>query len=203
LPSRKMIFAAICLMLAGLAVSVVPAGAVPDAKALIQALGDDGTKMLGDAKLSPGERQGEFRRLVQANFDIEGMAKLAIGRYGKQLSDDQWRTFRVAFEDFIVKVYSARLGEHSWDRFTVMDARPADDGGNLVASETTSRGQPPTRVIWHVHDTDRGLKIIDVSVEGISMVMTQRQEFASVIQNGAGGIDGFLTELRRKASALP
>jgi phospholipid transport system substrate-binding protein len=200
--SRSMIIAVWGLIVAGFVVAIAPANAVPDARALIQAMGDDGTKALSDAKLSPTERQGEFRRLVQANFDIDGMAKFAIGRYGKELSENQWRAFRAVFEDFIVKVYSARIGEHGWDRFAVTGTRPADDGGNFVASETTSQGRPPTQLVWHVHDTDHGLKIIDVTVEGISMAVTQRQEFASVIQNGNGGIEGFLAELRRKASAL-
>ena len=184
--ARRMIMAAICLVVVSFAAPIAPAGAVPDASALIQALGDDGTKVLADTRLSPAERQGEFRRLVQTNFDIDGMAKFAIGRYGKELTEGQWRTFRAVFEDFIVKVYSARIGEHGWDRFAVTGARPTDDGGNLVASETTTHGRPPTQLIWRVHDTGHGLKIIDVTVEGISMAVTQRQEFASVIQNEIG-----------------
>jgi phospholipid transport system substrate-binding protein len=200
--SPKMIIAAICFMVVGNIASIAQAGTVPDARALIQALGDEGTKTLTDAKLSPAERRDEFRHLVQANFDIDGMAKFAIGRYGKELTQSQWRTFRAVFEDFIVKVYSERISEHGWDRFAVTGARPTDDGGDFVTSETTKEGRPPTLLVWHVHDTDHGPKIIDVSVEGISMAVTQRQEFTSVIQNGNGGIEGFLNELRRKASAL-
>jgi phospholipid transport system substrate-binding protein len=200
--SPRMIIAAICFMVVGSVASIAEANAVPEARALIQTLGDEGTKALTDAKLSPVERRDEFRHLVQANFDIDGMAKFAIGRYGKELTASQWRTFRAVFEDFILKVYSERINEHGWDRFAVTGARPTDDGGNLVTSETTKEGRPPTSLVWRVHDTDHGPKIIDVTVEGISMAVTQRQEFTSVIQNGNGGIEGFLNELRRKASAL-
>jgi phospholipid transport system substrate-binding protein len=200
--SLRTILAAVGLMAVSLAVPMAPAVAVPDARVLIQALGDDGTKMLSDTKLSAADREREFRRLLQTNFDIDGMAKFAIGRYGRQLTDAQWQTYRGVFEDFIVKVYSTHLGHRTWATFTVTDVRSADDGGNLVVSETTMPGHQPTKLIWHVHDTDHGPKIIDIAVEGISMAATQRQEFGSVIQNGNGNIDGFLTQLRQKASDL-
>jgi phospholipid transport system substrate-binding protein len=200
--SRRVLLLAIGLTAAAFVAPPAFAVTVPDAKALVQALGDNGTKMLAAPNLSPEQREQAFRQLLRANFDIDGMAALALGRFAKQATEAQARDYRTLFEELIVKVYSAHLGKHSWDSFSVTDARQADDESDVVASETITAGHPPTRVAWRVHDTAQGLKIIDVSVEGISMVVTQRQEFASVIQNGKGGIDALLAQLRTKVTDL-
>jgi phospholipid transport system substrate-binding protein len=200
--SRTILLVAIGIGTAVLGALPALAVTVPEAKALIQALGDDGTKMLAAPNLSPEQRQQSFRQLLHANFDIDGMAALALGRFAKQASPAQAVEYRKLFEELIVKVYSSHLGRHSWDSFSVTDARQADDDSDVVASETVTSGHPPTRVAWRVHDTAQGLKIIDVSVEGISMVVTQRQEFAAVIQNGRGGIDTLLAQLRSKVADL-
>ena len=50
----------------------------------------------------------------------------------------------------------------------------------------------PTTIDWRVRQQDGKMGVIDVIVEGISLSVTQRQEYASVIQNSGGQIDGLL-----------
>jgi phospholipid transport system substrate-binding protein len=57
---------------------------------------------------------------------------------------------------------------------------------------------PPIKVDWRVRELrDHSLVAIDVIVEGVSLVVTQRSEFGSVIERR--GMDGLLSELRRRA----
>ncbi len=46
-----------------------------------------------------------------------------------------------------------------------------------------------------------GFKVVDVLVEGISMLVTHRHAFASVIQNAGGRLEGFLAALRKRTAA--
>ncbi len=61
-------------------------------------------------------------------------------------------------------------------------------------------GAPPAKVDWRVTRADGAYKITDVVVEGVSMAVTQRSEFASVIQRNGGKVEGLLAMLRQKTA---
>ena len=54
------------------------------------------------------------------------------------------------------------------------------------------------RIEWCVRGKPGNYKIIDVVVEGVSMAITQRSEFASVIQRGGGEFNSLLAQLRKR-----
>jgi len=68
----------------------------------------------------------------------------------------------------------------------------------LVQSEVFKPGSQPARVDWRVRTAGGQPKIVDVVVEGVSMAVTQRSEFAAVIQRSGGRVAGLLTALRDK-----
>ena len=82
----------------------------------------------------------------------------------------------------------------------VGSARPEGDNASVVQSQIAlaNSNQPPVRVDWRVTGHGNAYKISDVTVEGVSMALTQRQEFASVIQRGGGQLDALLKVLREK-----
>ena len=61
-----------------------------------------------------------------------------------------------------------------------------------------ANGQPPAGVDWLLTSQNGAYKISDVIVEGVSMAVTQRSEFASVIQRNGGQVEGLITALRQK-----
>jgi phospholipid transport system substrate-binding protein len=201
--SRRRLFAAGGFLAVALCVGTpLKAATTSDARAFVQDLGGKAMNVLGDAALSPSQRSSELRQLLTANFDLDGIGMLALGRFGKKATEPQLQEYHTLFVNYIVKTYSARLGEQSWNSFTIRDARQAEGGDTIVDSESTAKGQAPSHLDWRVHDTDAGLRIVDVAIDGISMVLTQRDEFASVIQNGNGGIAQLLQQLRQKTSEL-
>ena len=80
-------------------------------------------------------------------------------------------------------------------------SRAAPDG-SLVSSEIVRpNGAPPAKVDWLLTEHDGAYKISDVIVEGVSMAVTQRSEFASVIQRHGGQVEGLITALRQKTES--
>src|SRR6185295_1139960 len=95
-----------------------------------------------------------------------------------------------------VAAYSARLSNYSGEQFQVKDEVPAGDD-TMVNSQIVRPSGPPVRVEWRVRkQSDGSLKIV-VVVEGVSMTITQRSEFASVMQQG-GGLAALNARLRDK-----
>jgi phospholipid transport system substrate-binding protein len=189
-------------LLLAIAVAFVaaPAGADdanPAASAFMQSLGSKAIKELTDPAIPQADRQARFRMLLDEHFDMGAIAKFTLGRYWRTATDQERTEFRKLFEDFLVQSYSTRFSDYHGEKFEVAGSTPADNGAIVVHSTIDMPSSEDIRVDWHLRSTDGGFAITDIVVEGVSMAVTQRSEFASVIQS-RGGIAGLLDALRTK-----
>ena len=173
-----------------------------NAEQFIASLGDRALQILAGGSQNPSERDIAFRKVLDEGFDLALIGRYAMGRYWRRATQEQRSEYIKLFKDFIVVTYIARLGEYSGETLRVVSSR-RDDQDTIVTSEIVMEGRPSIRVDWRVrNDASDGseTKIIDVIVEGISMLLTQRDEFASVIQRSGGNVEGLLVRLRKKGS---
>ena len=188
------------LFAVALAFIAAPAGADdanPAASAYMQSLGSKAIKELTDPAVPQAERQARFRTLLDEHFDIPAIAKFTLGRYWRTATEEQRTEFRELFEDFIVQSYSPRFAEYHGESFQVAGSTTDERGIIVVHSKIDMPSSEDIRVDWHLRATDSGFAIVDIVVEGVSMAVTQRSEFASVIQS-RGGVAGLLEALRAK-----
>ena len=164
----------------------------------IQTLGGEAIEMLSDPVLSEEDRIAEFRRLLIKGFDLRTISRFALGRYWRRATPAERREYERLFEKYIVDTYAARLGRYQGETLVVESTRREGNGDILVGTQVVPQEGPKARVEWRVRGKAGDYKIIDVAVEGVSMVITQRSEFASVIQRSGGQIAGLLDELRKK-----
>ena len=150
-------------------------------------------------KLPQSERLTRFRELFHADFDGPGIARFVLGRYWRSANEQEQQEFLRLFEDYVVFVYGTRLSNFNGETFRVRSSR-TDESGTVVSSDIVGpSGDAPIKVDWRLI-TDKGaFKINDVVIEGISMLVTQRSEFASVIQRHGGQVGGLLTMMRERA----
>ena len=74
--------------------------------------------------------------------------------------------------------------------------------GAIVTSEIVRRaGGPPIKVEWRLGTQDGLYKASDVIIDGISMGLSERTEFASLIQRSCGQVQGLLAMMRDRAIA--
>jgi phospholipid transport system substrate-binding protein len=104
-----------------------------------------------------------------------------------------------ALEDYIVRIYSQRFNEYSGEQFKVLKTTPQGEEAFVNSQIIRPSGGPPVKVDWRLKKEGSGYKIVDVIIEGISMVTTQRDEFSAVIQRNGGQLDGLTKALREKA----
>jgi phospholipid transport system substrate-binding protein len=187
----------VCLVAAGLLLGEPIAAAAADPAALIASLGNEAIRVLGK-NVDPHLRVARFRQLFEEDFNVPGISRFVLGRYWRLATPVQQQEFVKLFTDYIALVYANQLAQYNGERLQVTGTRPAPDG-ELVASEIIrTDGQPPARVDWLLTPQNGAYKISDVIVEGISMAVTQRSEFASVIQRSGGQVQGLISALRQK-----
>ena len=188
------------LFAVALAFVAAPAGADdanPAASAFMQSLGSKAIGELTNPDVPQPERQARFRTLLDQHFDVPAIAKFTLGRYWRTATDEQRTEFSKLFEDFIVQSYSTRFSEYHGESFQVTGSTTDQSGVTVVHSKIDMPSSEDVRVDWHLRPRDGSFAIVDIVVEGVSMAVTQRSEFASVIQS-RGGVAGLLDALRAK-----
>ncbi len=147
------------------------------------------------------QRARVFRELLTGSFELKTIARFALGRYWRVASSDQRKEYRRLFEDFLVLAYANRFRDLSGVKLRVTSVKTINERDRLVLSEVASGGgRPPVRIGWRVRTTKHGLRIVDVIVDGISMGVTQRDQFAAAIRSAGGKVDGLLAMLRDKTT---
>jgi len=149
-------------------------------------------------KVPRAERLMRFRQLFQADFDGPGIARFVLGRYWRSASEQEQQEYLKLFEDYVVLVYGTRLSKFNGETFKLLGSR-TDESGTIVSTDIISpSGEAPIKVDWQLIADHGSFKINDVIIEGISMLATQRSEFASVIQRHGGQVGGLLELMRER-----
>ncbi len=172
------------------------------ATAFVDTLGKDAVSVMAARNLNKSQRVERFRTMLRANFDIPTIARFVLGRYWNLATPDQQQEYFKQFEEMVVRSYADRFDTYNGETFHITSSRPEGEHDAFVATEIHRVNGPPVNVEWRVRQRDEKLGIIDVVVEGVSMSVTQRQEFSSVIQSKGGDIASFLVALREKNAAM-
>ena len=152
-------------------------------------------------KTDPAIRQARFRQLFHDDFDGVGIARFVLGRYWRSAGADEQQEFVKLFEDYVAFVYTARLANFGGQTFKTRGSR-SDGDGVIVSTDVISPGSTsPLRIEWRLVNDNGRYKINDVIVEGISMAVTQRSEFASIIQRNGGQLGGLIAMMREKTAS--
>ena len=188
------------VLIADILLSARPAAAAADPAAVITNLGNQALQVLG-SNVDPSQRVVRFRQLFSQDFDVPGIARFVLGRYWQIATPQQQQEFIGLFTSYIAVAYSDRLAEYSGETLRVTGSRAAADGAMVSSEIVRPNGAPPAKIDWLLTQENGAYKISDVIVEGVSMAVTQRSEFASVIQRDGGQVQGLITALRQKTEA--
>lgn len=198
---RRLVAAAGFLLVAALA-PLAPAGAAADPKAVVADFGDRILRMLANEQLSQAERRKQFHDLLDQDFDFSTIARFVLGRYWNPATAEQKQQFTQAFKDYVVQSYSNRFNEFGGTTFKVTGERPESQDTTIIHTDVQRRdGSAPAKVDWRVIKVGDGYKITEVIVDGISMSLTHRQEFASIMQRNGGDVADLIAQLRQKIAA--
>ena len=197
--TRRSLLTTLLLLIASASLAAPPNVIAADANVFMNELWGRAVEVL--SKKAPlTERLARFRQLFHADFDGPGIARFVLGRYWRSASEQEQQEYLKLFEDYVVFVYGTRLSNFNGETFKVRGSRP-EGNGLIVATDVISPGgEPPVKIDWRLVTDNGAFKINDVIIEGISMMVTQRSEFASVIQRHGGQVGGLLALMRERTN---
>lgn len=165
---------------------------------LIERLGGEAIRVAADGDATLADKKAKFEDLFQNGFDVPLVARIVLGRYWRVATPAQKDEYTSLFHRYIVSTYAARLNAYSGQTFEVAGEQPLNDKEVLVRTLIQEPGGPSLKVDWRVINRNGENRIVDVVVEGVSMAITHRSEFAAVISK-TGNVETLLERLRNQA----
>lgn len=201
--SRRLFVAMACLLaMATLAPSQsYSADAADDGPgAFVTRLGNRTIAKLTDASASPAVRESQFRDLLREGFAVDTIGQFVLGKYRRTASKETVIEFINVFEEYIVSLYAKQFNRYTGETFVVEKVADTSRAGDSIVMTKIipGGGAEPLRVDFQVRSVGDSFKILDVRVEGVSMVLAQRDEFTSYIGQNGGRVETLIDALRQR-----
>ena len=180
------------------------------ARPLIEKLVTQLLAILRDPKLSKPEKRQQVRDLAYSHMDFETLSRLTLGRHWRELTPDQKKRFMDEYRTHLTNTYGHTSDEYTDEDIHVTADRTESDGDaiiqtSIIGSENGGPRKEIAKVDYRLRHSDAGAaggggwRIIDVTIDGVSLVTNFRSQFQEIIANGgAGGIDHLIQLLHDK-----
>jgi phospholipid transport system substrate-binding protein len=183
-----------------------------------------GLQILQDPRLDQAQRESRLGALVLQNVDVAGAARFVLGRYWNSSTDMERRRFAGVYRNYIADTYAKALRYIGGTTLKVV--RTTTNGNKIEVKThfihdrankpavcwgtTVYRSEPMCRdadagweVDWLLQRVGGGFKIGDVEVDGESLLLNQRDEFASLIGRAGGTVTGLTGIIEARVGAEP
>jgi len=183
--------------LAGIAVFSIAASApAPGPREVVASTVDAVLAVLKDAKLTPEARRERIVEIAYERFDFATMSKLVLAKYWKRFDPAQREEFLKEFKDFLAHRYGDRIDRYEQEKVEIVGERSAKGGDAIIQTRIDRPRAEAVLVDYRLRSREGAWRVIDVKIEGISLVSNYRDQFHEVLSHG--GPDKLLTQLRER-----
>ena len=182
----------------------IPLSAISDenidkSKVFLEKLGKQFVEKVSNTDISDIERYNNFKQLYLSSFDNYYISRFVLGRYWKTIDKGIQKQFVDSFNKYIVATYAPKF--KGWEgTFKAVDSLLENNYYN-VKMDILNEDGPTLKMMWKMYlNKNKEFKILDVNIDGVSMLVTQRAEFLSVIKNHPNGVVGLIDAMNKKTS---
>ena len=167
-----------------------------DEEKFVSTFTEEAISILSNDTINDSEKTRAFTSLVMSSIDLPLISKFVLARSWKESSDDQKQRYLIAFKDYFVNSYANKLDQYSGEKIAIIDSEEA--GKYVIVNSNIVREGTDTLKInlkWRLLNRDGQIKIIDLNIEGISLIIAQREEFQSFLANNNYDLDKLIEKI--------
>ncbi len=142
-------------------------------------------------------KEAKIESIFADKVDINFIARFVLGKHWRSASPAQQSRYVAAYRPFILKNYASKLAKYSGQTYELKNAR-ADGDASVVTMVIHDNGGEDINVDYRMRG-DGSFKIVDIMVEGVSLLSTQRSEFNGIVESK--GVDGLIEALKKQVAA--
>ncbi|MEN8184524.1 MAG: ABC transporter substrate-binding protein [Myxococcota bacterium] len=169
------------------------------ARELIQQTVDEVIAVLQNAELDDAQRRERIEAIAYDRFHFETMSRLVLARRWRRFSEPQREAFMVEFRELLSRSYGRRINRYEQEAVEIGGERAEARGDVTVFTRIIGGSADGVEINYRLRQKGESWGIIDVVVEGVSLVSNYRSQFAELLGNASP--DDLLRKLREKNSA--
>ena len=151
-------------------------------------------------KLEPNERSLKIELLIKKYINLDFMSRATTGRFWKKASEVQKKKYKVALLKQIVLTIEEHLNTLATLSYTPKKSEKR--GKKLIyvrgLIEDPNKKKPDINLLWKLAANKNGsFLILDLEIEGISLVSSQKAETVSVLRKNRGDFDILLKKMNK------
>ena len=168
-----------------------------DPKQFIQEIVDEAKKILIDSN-SKEFKTKKLSEVALKTVDIKGVAYYTIGKYKKNINDEQFEEYLLLFEKYFLKTFASRLTDYSDPKIDVVSADVKNEKYTIVKSILLATDKKPAvNIEWRIYTKNPDKPLIrDLIIEGLSLARAEKEQFSSVIESNNGDVTKLFETLR-------
>ena len=165
-------------------------------KDFIQTTVDEASKILSD-EITNDQKIDKLKSIAQKTVDVKGIGFYTLGKYRKNLTEEQKEKYSELFEKYFLKSFSSRLLEYTDPQINVDSQEVLNENYTIVNSTLEGTEQrPEIKIDWRVYTKNTTKPLIrDLIIEGLSLARTQKEEFASILNSNNNEIQKLINKL--------
>ena len=148
--------------------------------------------------ISKEDKMNELKLIAKDTVDIRGIGLYTLGSFRKNLSENEKNEYSDLFENYFLKTFSSRLSEYTNPKIEVKDKKVLNKNYTIVNSVLVGTSErPEVKIDWRIYTKNADNPLIrDLIIEGLSLVRTQKEEFASILNSNNGDINSLFKVLK-------
>jgi len=148
--------------------------------------------------ISREDKMNELKVIAKDTVDIRGIGLYTLGSFRKNLSENEKNEYLDLFENYFLKTFSSRLSEYTNPKIEVKDKKVLNKNYTIVNSLLVGTSErPEVKIDWRIYTKNADNPLIrDLIIEGLSLVRTQKEEFASILNSNNGDINSLFKVLK-------
>ncbi len=171
--------------------------------AAVQQTADAVVAVLADKGLSVEQRRHKVEEIVYAHFDFETLSRLVLARHWKELSPEQQKAFVEEFKRHLSVTYGKNVETYNNEKAVVIGDRAETQNDWTVKTKVIRPSAEDVLVDYRLRKEDGQWRVIDVIIEGVSLVANFRSQFQEIIsRDGAAKLIDLLREKNAKGEPL-
>ncbi len=169
---------------------------IQGAISFIEGLSDETRAVWSDTNMTAEERSKAFRDIFEQATDIELLAKGMLGRHYRTASTELRKAYMTAMANYIVYEFDKRMAQIGFKQLAVTGTTPASGkrGHLFVRTQVDREDGAPLLADWRVRKKNGQFQIVNLEIEGINLLITNRELFSSRIKDV--GLEGLIEELK-------
>lgn len=169
-----------------------------EAEAFVAQVGDQVVDILNRPDASDDEKLHALKDLLDANTDLELVARLVLGRHWRAASEQERVDYVALFRQILMNTLAEQLGNYTGETFQIIGSNALNEQDSAVQTRIMSPSNNVTyRVDWRIRGDGGRHAIIDVIAEGVSLVVSQRNEVGSIVERQ--GMAGLIEAMRERS----